>query len=116
MQEYSRPLGDTVRSARIRQGYTQKQVSDILDIDERSIASIEKYQANTTMDILYPLIRLLKIDAREIFNPEMSRESQMHYQLRLLVDNCSEEEAPTLLSVCDAVLSALRSQSGFTVK
>ena len=72
MQEYSRPLGDTVRSARIRQGYTQKQVSDILDIDERSIASIEKYQANTTMDILYPLIRLLKIDAREIFNPEMS--------------------------------------------
>ena len=116
MQEYSRPLGDTVRSARIRQGYTQKQVSDILDIDERSIASIEKYQANTTMDILYPLIRLLKIDAREIFNPEMSQESQMHYQLRLLVDNCSEEEAATLLSVCDAVPSALRSQSGFTVK
>lgn len=110
MQEYSRPLGDTVRSARMRQGYTQKQISEILDIDERSISSIERYEANTTMDILFPLLRLLKIDAREIFNPEMSRESQAHYQLRLLVDSCTEKEAEALYAVCDAFLSALRSK------
>ena len=107
MQEYSRPLGDTVRSARIRQGYTQKQVSDILDIDERSIASIEKYQANTTMDILYPLIRLLKIDAREIFNPEMSRESQTHYQLNTPGWNRQFDRArPTPLPLKSYTLSA----------
>lgn len=91
MQEYSRPLGDTVRSERIRQGYTQKQVSDILDIDERSIASIEKYQANTTMDILYPLLRLPKIDAQQIFDRELGNESDVRYQLRLLFENCTEE-------------------------
>lgn len=108
MQEYSRSLGDTVRSARLRQGYTQKQIADKLDVDERSIASIEKYQANTTMEILYPLIRMLKIDAREIFNPEMSRESKAHYQLRLLVDSCTENEAEALAVVCNAFLSALQ--------
>lgn len=115
MQEYSRSLGDTVRSARLRQGYTQKQVADKLDVDERSIASIEKYQANTTMDILYPLLRLLKIDARVIFNPEMSRESNAHYQLRLLIDGCTENEAEALYAVCDAFLTALRSKEATSV-
>lgn len=115
MQEYSRSLGDTVRSARLRQGYTQKQVADKLDIDERSIASIEKYHANTTMDILYPLLRLLKIDAREIFNPELSRETNAHYQLRLLMDSCSENEAEALYVVCDAFLTALRSKDASPV-
>jgi len=116
MQEYSRPLGDTVRAARIQQGYTQKQLSDILDVDERTIISIENYKSNTTMEILYPLLRLLKIDSRLIFNPELNQESPTQYQLRLLVDNCTEEEATTLLSVCDAVLAALRSRDGITLE
>lgn len=116
MQEYSRPLGDTVRSARIERGYTQKQLAERIDVDERSISSIEKYQANTTMEILYPLIRELKIDSREIFNPELGRESKAHYQLRLLLDNCTEAEAATLLSVCETVLSALRNKDGITIE
>lgn len=66
MQEYSRPLGDAVRFARMECGYTQKQLADKLDVDERTISSIEKYQANTTMEILYPLIRELKIDPRGV--------------------------------------------------
>ena len=116
MQDYSRPFGDVVRAARIERGYTQKQLADKLDVDERTISSIEKYQANTTMEILYPLIRELKIDAREIFNPELGRESKSHYQLRLLLDGCSEDESSTLLSVCSAVLSALRSHTATTIE
>lgn len=116
MQDYSRPLGNTVRKARIDCGYTQKQLADKLDVDERTISSIEKYQANTTMEILYPLIRELKIDAREIFSPELGRESKSHYQLRLLLDGCSEEEASILLSVCDTVLSAIRSREAIRIE
>lgn len=85
-------------------------------MDERTISSIEKYQANTTMEILYPLIQELKIDAREIFNPELGRESKSHYQLSLLLDSCSEEEAVTLLSVCSAVLSALRNRDATEIE
>lgn len=109
-------VGDTVRAARIQQGYTQKQPSDILDIDERSIISIENYKSNTTIEILYPLLRLLKSDAREIFNPELVRESRAHYRLRLLLDNCTADEAETLLSVCETVISALRSKDGVLMK
>ncbi len=116
MQVFSRPFGDTVRSARIEHGYTQKQLAERIDVDERTISSIEKYEANTTMEILYPLIRVLKIDPREIFNPELGRESKAHYQLRILLENCDETEATALLSVCETVLAVMRSKNGIIIK
>lgn len=116
MQAFSRPFGDTVRTARIEHGYTQKQLAEKIDVDERTISSIEKYEANTTMEILYPLIRVLKIDPREIFFPELRRESKAHYQLRLLLDNCDEKEATALLSVCETVLSVMRNKDGTILK
>ena len=112
MQDFSRPFGNVVRAARIECGYTQKQLAEKIDVDERTISSIEKFEANTTMEILYPLIRILRIDPREIFTPELGRESKAHYQLRLLLDNCNESEAVALLSVCETVLSVMRSKDG----
>ena len=116
MPEYSRPLGDTVKNARTQRGLTKKQLADKINVDERTITSIETYKSNTTMEILYPLLRTLNIDPREIFNPEMGKESPAHYQLRTLVDKCSEEEAATILSVCETVLAALRSKDGITLE
>ena len=116
MPEYSRPLGDTVRHARTQQGLTKKQLADKISVDERTITSIETYKSNTTMEVLYPLLRKLNIDPREIFNPEMGRESPAHYQLRTLIDKCSEQEAATILSVCETVLAALRSKDGIKLE
>jgi len=116
MPEYSRPLGDTVRHARTQQGLTKKQLADKISVDERTITSIETYKSNTTMEVLYPLLRKLNIDPREIFNPEMGRESPAHYQLRTLIDKCSEREAATILSVCETVLAALRSKDGIKLE
>ena len=116
MPEYSRPLGDTVRHARTQQGLTKKQLADKISVDERTITSIETYKSNTTIEVLYPLLRTLNIDPREIFNPEMGRESPAHFQLRTLIDKCSEQEAATILSVCETVLAALRSKDGIKLE
>ncbi len=116
MSEYSRPLGDTVKKARKKMGLTQNQVAVLTNSDERTIMNIEKYKANTTMEVLYPLIRTLRIDPRDIFCPEMDRESPAHYQLQLLINDCSEEEVAALIPVCQAVLSALRANDGIPIK
>lgn len=116
MHEYSRSLGDSVKRARNKLGLTQKQVADMVDVDERTIMSIEKYKSNTTMEVLYPLLRILEIDAREIFNPETNRESSVHYQLRVLLASCSEDEAATLIPVCRTVIDALRSKDGIMIE
>ena len=57
------------------------------DLDERTIMNIEKYKANTTMEVLYLLIRTLRIDPRDIFCPEMDKDSPAHYQLQLPAAN-----------------------------
>ena len=116
MSEYSRALGDTVRAARKKMGLSQNKVAALIDADERTIMNIETYNANTTMDVLYPLIRTLRIDPRDIFNPEMAKESLEHYQLHTLIDGCSKEEAATLFSVCLTVLSAMRDNNGIPIK
>ena len=116
MSDYAHTLGDAVKRARGKSGLTQSEVADAANVDVRTVLNIENYKGNPKMEVLYPLVRALKIDAREIFNPEMGRESPAHYQLRTLIDKCSQEEAATILPVCEAVLSALRSKEGTILK
>ena len=110
MQDYSHPLGDAVKVARSELGLTQEQVAGKIDADVRTVMNIENYKGNPKMETLFPLIRLLKIDAREIFNPEMQRETPAIRQLRFLIEECSEQEAKALIPIIEAVFSVLRSK------
>lgn len=108
MQEFSRPLGDVVKRARGELNLTQSQVAGRIDKDTRTVMNIENYKGNPKLEVLFPLVRVLKIDPREIFHPEMQRESPAIRQLRFLIEDCSEQEAATLIPVIESVLSALR--------
>ena len=116
MQEYSRSLGDVIKRARGKLGLTQNEVADAADIDVRTVLNIENYKGNPKMEVLYPLVRALKIDAREIFNPEIQRESPALRQLRLLIEECSEEEAEAIIPVFRSVLTALRDQNATPIE
>ena len=61
---YSHPLGDAVKVARSELVLTQEQVAVKIDADVRTVMNIENYKGNPKMETLFPLIRLLKIDAR----------------------------------------------------
>ena len=116
MQEYSRPLGDAVKRARGKLGLTQNEVADMADVDVRTVLNIENYKGNPKMEVLYPLVRALKIDAREIFNPEIRRESPALRQLRVLIEECSEEEAAAIIPVFQSVLTALRDKTALPIE
>ena len=116
MLDYSHPLGDAVKRARGELGLTQREVADKVDIDVRTVLNIENYKGNPKLIVLFPLIRALKIDAREVFNPEMQRESPSLRQLRLLIEECSEEDAATLIPVIESVLKALHEKDGTQIQ
>lgn len=116
MPEYSRPLGDAVKRARGKLNLTQNEVADLLNIDARTVLNIENYRGNPKMEILYPLIRTLKLDAREIFNPELQRESPLLYQLRLQIEDCTEDEATVIIPVLQTILAALRNKNATPIK
>lgn len=116
MSDFTRPLGDTVKKARTDLDMTQSQVAELIDVDVRTIINIENYRGNPKLEVLYPLVRALKIDAREIFQPEIKRESPCLCQLRYLIEDCSEEEAAALIPVIESVLSVLRSKHATVIK
>lgn len=67
MPEYSKPLGGAARIARVNLGISQNEVADRAGIDVRTVINIEKHRGNPKMEVLYPLVRVLKMDSREIF-------------------------------------------------
>ena len=116
MPDYSHTLGDAVRRARMKLDLTQSEVAESIDVDVRTVLNIENSKGNPKMEVLYPLVRVLKIDAKEIFYPEMQRESPSISQLRLLIEDCSEEEAATMIPVLKSVLAALRDKNAITIE
>ena len=92
MHEYSRPLGDAVKRARGKSGLTQNEVADMADVDVRTVLNIENYKGNPKMEVLYPLVRALKIE------------------------ECSEEEAAAIIPVFQSVLTALRDKNALPIE
>ena len=111
MSEYSRILGDVVKVAREKAGLTQAEVAASIDRDSRTVLNIENYKGNPKLEVLYPLVRALKIDFREIFNPEMQLESPALRQLQLMVAECSEAEADAIIPVVKAAIDLVRNRS-----
>lgn len=64
---FQKPLGDAVLRARGESKLTQSQVAAMIEKDSRTVLNIEKYEGNPKLEVLYPLVRSLDIDPREIF-------------------------------------------------
>ena len=116
MKEYVQAIGDAFKKARSEQGLTLEAVAEKSGVDIRTVINIEQYRGNPKLENLYPLVRTLKLDAREIFNPERKRESPSIRRLRFLVEECSEQEAATLIPIIESILSALRSSDSMKIK
>lgn len=116
MPDYSRPLGDAIKKARGKLNLTQAEVAEAIDIDVLTVLNIENYKGNPKMEVLFPLVRTLKINAKEIFYPEMQRETPATSQLRLLIEDCSEEEAAAITPVLKSVLAVLRDKNAVHIE
>lgn len=116
MRDFSRPLADAVKNARVKMDLTQEKLAELIDTNTKTINSIENKRSNTRMETLYPLIRLLRIDANEIFYSEMIKDSSAKHQLRVLIDDCSDEEAAALLTTSEAILKVLREKRALPVE
>lgn len=109
MDAFSRPLGDVVRNRRTEIGLTQIQLAELIHAEKRTILNIENYKGNPKMEILYPLVRKLKINPISIFYPETNNPSCEITQFQFFLSQCSDAEITFLYTVCQGVLEALRS-------
>ena len=116
MLNYAEILGDVVKKARTELKLTQSTVADRVDVDVRTVMNIENHKGNPKMEVLFPLIRELKIDPSTIFYPEMEHNRAGIEHMNQLLSKCSDEEVEALLVVCETVLGAMRSVSSKTIE
>ena len=108
MQEYVQILSSVIRQERLKIGMTQGELAEHVGIDSRTILKIENHKGNPKMEVLYPLIRALNIDANLIFYPDTHEHSNSLKQFQLFLSGCSDEEIQALHQVCQTVLSLMR--------
>ena len=109
MLDHSQRLADAVKNARLELGLTQEEVADKCDTDVRTIINIEMGRGNPKFKTLFNVVRALKIDARELFDDGPRSDSPSVRRVYLLINECSEKEAATVI---EAVLNALRTNKG----
>ena len=66
MDECLEILGNAVRRARKQMKLSQEKLAELIGVDYKTINFIENHKGNPTFEVVYKLIRILKLDAREI--------------------------------------------------
>ena len=112
MPEHAKSLGNAIREARIRNGFTQRGLAEQLTMDSRTILNIENYNGNPKMTILYPLVRELGIDPWDIFYPELKQDESAFRQIQILLKECSDDEIAALIPVVEAALNIVKAKRG----
>lgn len=108
MHVFSKNLGDTVRSAREKSHLSQTELAEKLGLDVRTIINIENYRGNPKLEVLYPLIRELKILPEQIFFPENQYSDEIRERALLELSDCSELELKALIPVIRSFKVAVR--------
>lgn len=111
MSDFVKTLGDVIKNRRIELGLTQNEIAEKIDVDPRTILNIENYKGNPKWEVLYPLIRALKIDPSLLFYPELHQTQDDRMQFDLMLSQCTTDEIQFLYPICQTLLHTLRTTS-----
>ena len=87
-------LGRQIKKIRIANGYTQEKLSELADISQRALSSIELGVNFATAETLDKLMKVLDITAEDLFATNDSKETQ---ELLKLINKNKWECRNTLL-------------------
>ena len=108
MDKIKQNLGLVIREARENAGLTQSQLSEHLNLGDKTILNIENFRGNPKYDSLHSLVTYLKIPGDRLFYPEIGVDEPNKQQLRLEIETCTDQEAAELLRVVHYMLDVLR--------
>lgn len=81
-------LGKKIKNIRISKGYTQEKLSEMVDISQRALSSIELGENFVTADTLDKLLCALEITAEELFATNDVKESEE--LIKMINENISQ--------------------------
>lgn len=71
-------LGNAIRAARIQKGYTQEQLSELLEITPSHLKMMEGGRRNPSVPLLFQMMALLDFSVDALVFPDRGRTDVLH--------------------------------------
>lgn len=97
MNEKTKALGNAIRTARMKKGYTQEAFSEILEITPVHLANIEGSRRNPSVPLLFQMMELLDFSVDALVFSETKQSDVLH------LDGLTERQAEALSRLVDAI-------------
>jgi transcriptional regulator with XRE-family HTH domain len=97
-------LGTVIKSARVQSGLTQKELGGQLNVSRHHIMRIENGVDSLSFDLLFRLVRLLRVPADLIFYPEYINRGGEYHRAALLVKLCSDKNLNIVIAALEFIL------------
>jgi len=88
--KFKKLFGKRIKELRIKNGFTQEQLAEMIDVGERNLSKIECGNVFVKAKTIAKLIDALKIEPNELFEFEKYKEHD--YIKNLLIDEISNEK------------------------
>ncbi len=97
-------FGQIIKDARQAAGLTQDDLAEQSGVTTRYIMAIENENRQSSMKVLFKLIRALKISADTIFYPEIQHADKKKEHLIHMIQLCDERETKVATATIRALL------------
>jgi len=100
-------LGKRIKGLRKSKGHTQERLAEIIDINAKYLAGIERGEANPTLALLQRLSTGLEVPLPELFQyrpEERYQPAQLRRRLDQMVNEARDGELPRLTRIFEALL------------
>lgn len=115
---YRRIVGQRIRNLRLKKGLTQEGLSEIADLDYRSIGAIERGERNVTLDALSKIAEALGVTVDALFVYDLESIAATSSYLKELIGlmesmtDAEREETIRLLHAVRRVMPSIRQLPG----
>lgn len=97
MHDFTWTLGNTIRTARMKKGYTQEQLSEILGITPSHLKQMEGGRRNPSVPLLFQMMKLLDFSVDALIFDESEPSHALH------LDGLTEKETELISQLVDAL-------------
>lgn len=90
-------LGDTIRAARMKKGYTQETFAEMLDITPVHLANIEGSRRKPSVPLLFQMMSLLDFSVDALVFPQQEEENILH------LDGLTDRQTEALIRLVETM-------------
>ncbi len=103
-------VGSWVKEKRLKRNFSQSTLGKKVGVGKRTIMDIESNIANPKFQILYGLVRELKIPIYQVFYPEIPEEFEDRTILFKEIEDCSDKEMKIILPMVRELRGILKEE------